>query len=234
MVKLVFTPDWFLGKDVLISLFSFFILATLFWISFKNYKFSKDKKSFLYFGLGFLLIALGELSTILTKLVLYYNTTFTQQIGQIIITYNMVKSVDIFYKVGFFFYKLLTLAGLYTLYRVNSKQTTETDIILASYFIILSAAVSSSFYYLFHLTALILIAFIINKYFRLYKKNKLPNTRILITSFSLLGLSQLIFIFSKLELFFVLANLIQLLSYIMFMILVIKITLPLKNEKKKK
>jgi len=236
MVKLVFTPDWFLGKDILISFFSFFVLAILFWLSFKNYKFSKDKKNFLYFGLGFLLIALGELSTILTKLVLYYNTTFTQQIGQMIVTYNVVNSVDIFYKIGFFLYKLLTLAGLYTIYRVNYKQTTETDVMLASYFIILSTALSSSFYYLFHLTALILLIFIIASYIRLYKKNRLTNTKILISAFSLLAFSQLIFIFSKLDVLFVLANIIQLLSYIIFLILVIKITRPLnlKNEKKKK
>lgn len=236
MVKLVFTPDWFLGKDILISFFSFFVLAILFWLSFKNYKFSKDKKSFLYFGIGFLLIALGELATILTKLVLYYDTTFTQQIGQIVITYNVVNSVDIFYKIGFFLYKLLTLAGLYGIYRVNYKQTRETDIMLTGYFILLSVALSASFYYLFHLTALILLIFIISNYIRLYKKNKLSNTKILIIAFSLLALSQLIFIFSKLETFFVMANLIQLLSYVIFLILVIKITRPLnlKNEKKKK
>src|SRR3989344_621789 len=105
-MKIVFTPDWFLSSDVVIETFSFFTLILFFILSYRYYKISRNRKT-LYLGVGFLLIAVAELATIFTKLVLFYDTTFTQQIGQAIITYNIAKSVDVFYEVGFFFHKLL-------------------------------------------------------------------------------------------------------------------------------
>ncbi len=125
-MKIVFTPDWFLGTDVLIEIFSFIILFVFFYLSVKAYKLSRNKNS-LYLGVGFLLIALAELATIFTKVVLYYDTTFTQHIGQVIVTYNVVKSVDIFYYIGFFFHKLLTLLGFYVIYRLPLKKKFSGD-----------------------------------------------------------------------------------------------------------
>lgn len=116
-MKLVNIPNWFLGKDVIIDAFSFIILLAFFILAYRYYKLSK-KKNFLYLGLGFLLIAIAQLAVIMTKLVLYYDTTFTQNIGQIVVTYNLVQTVDIFYYAGFFFNKLLTLLGLFIIYRL--------------------------------------------------------------------------------------------------------------------
>ncbi len=228
-MKIVFTPDWFLGQDFLIEIFSFMILFLFFFFSIKSYKLSKNKKV-LFLGLGFLLIALGELSTILTKLVLYYDTTLTQNVGQIVITYEVVKSVDIFYHLGFFLHKFFTLFGLYIIYRLPLRKI-SSDFFLTTYFIIASALLSQSFYYVYHLTALIFLFLIINNYCRIYKKNKLVNTKILIIAFSLLAISQIIFILSKLPQLYVVAQNIQLVSYITLLILILRIS---KNGKKKK
>ena len=107
-MKIVFTPDWFLGGDVLVEGFSFLILLIFFILSIRNYRLSKNKKD-LYLGLGFFLIAIAEIATILTKVVLYYDFNITQQVGQMIVTQQVVKSIDIFYYIGFFFHKFLTL-----------------------------------------------------------------------------------------------------------------------------
>lgn len=228
-MKIVFTPDWFLGSDVLIEIFSFIILFLFFYFSIRNYKLSKNK-NFLYLGLGFLLIAIAELATTLTKVVLYYDTTLTQQVGQMIVTYKVVKSVDIFYYIGFFFHKLFTLLGFYVIYRLPLKKKTSGDLLIALCFIFISALFSQAFYYLFHLTALILLILITNNYYEIYKKNKANNTKILIMTFSILALSQIIFILSKLSMLYVMAQIIQLVSYIMLLILIIKI-FKLQNYK---
>ena len=131
-MKIVFTPDWFLGSDVLIEIFSFIILSLFFYLSVRNYRLSKNKNS-LYLGIGFLLISLAELARIFTKLVLYYDTTFIQTIGQLVITYQVVKSVDIFYYLGFFFHKFLTLMGLYVLYRLPLKKKSLSDVFLVGF-----------------------------------------------------------------------------------------------------
>jgi len=230
-MKIVFTPDWFLGSDVLIEIFSFFILALFVYFCFKYYKLTKKNK-FLYLGAVFLLIAVAELSTIFTKVVLYYDTTFTQAVGEMIVTYNVVNSVDIFYYLGFFIHKLFTLGGFYILYKLSSgKNISISDFFIGIYFLIISVLFSAGFYYLFHLTALVLLWLVVNNYLKIYKKNKSINTKILIIAFLLLALSQIIFILSKVGVLYALAQLIQLVSYITLLVLIINI---LKHGKKKK
>ncbi len=230
-MKIVFTPDWFLTPDVLIEIFSFIILLLFFYFSVKSYRLSKNKNS-LYLGTGFLLIALAELATTLTKVVLYYDTTFTQQVGQMVITYKVVNSVDILYYIGFFFHKLLTLLGLYIIYRLPLEKKSFGDILIGICFILISVIFSQSFYYLFHLTALVLLILIINNYCKIYDKNKAENTKILIIALSMLALSHVIFILSKLNILYVIGQIIQLVSYIILLILIIKI-LKYGSSKKK-
>lgn len=229
-MKIVLTPDWFLGKDVMIEFFSFIVLFIFCFLCIKNYKLNKNKK-FLYLGGGFALIALAQLATILTKTALYYDTTFTQNIGQMIVTYQVVKSVDILYNIGFFFSRLLTLFGLYIIYRLPIKQKSPKDIFLAAYFILLSAIVSQQFFFLYHITAVILLVLITNNYYCIYEKNKHRNTGMLTFTFGLLALGHFIAIFSERDMFFVTSNIIELVSYIILLVLVIRI---LQHGKKKK
>jgi hypothetical protein len=72
---------------------------------------------------------------------------------------------------------------------------------------------------------------IVSNYYEIYKKNKFTNTKVLIGAFSLLALSQMIFILSKVDILFVLASAIELVSYVILLLLVIKI---LKYGEKKK
>jgi len=232
-MKIVFTPDWFLGSDVCIEIFSFAILLLFFILSYRSYRMSKNKNS-LYLGIGFLLIAVAELSTTITKLVLYYDVLFAQQIGQVVVTYKFLKSVDIFYYIGFFLHKLFTLAGLYVIYRIPLKKKYSNDIILALCFIIISALFGTTFYYLFHFTALLLLVFIIKNYYDIYKKNKLYNTQILIIAFSMLALSQILFILSGVGFLYVVGQIVQLVSYLILLFLIIRIIKTQYGRQKEK
>lgn len=229
-MRFVLTPDWFIGKDVLIEGFSFLVLLIFFILCIRNYKLNKNKK-IMYLGVGFALIAVAQLATILTKFVLYYDFTFTKSIGQAVIQYNIVKTVDIFYKIGFFFHRLLTLMGLYVIYRLPIKHKSPGDFLLALYFILISAMFSSRMNYLFHSTALILLVLITNNYYKVYIKNRFLNTKILVIVFGMLGVSQLMFALSNMESVYVAASIIALLSYIIMLILIVRI---LKHGKKKK
>ena len=109
-MRFVLTPDWFIGKDVFIEAFSFIVLLVFAFLAFRYFQLNKKNRNFLYLGSGFALIAVAQLATILTKLVLYYDFGPSQQIGKaIVITYQILNSVDVFYYIGFFFYRLLTL-----------------------------------------------------------------------------------------------------------------------------
>ena len=229
-MKIVFTPDWFIGKDVLIEAFSFLVLILFCVLAIKYYQMVKDRK-FLYLIYGFGLIAVANLASIFTKLVLYYDFGLSREIGEILVSTYAIHSVDIFYYMGFFVQKLFTLLGLYTIYRLPRESKSRGDYLLIVYFIIISALVSENFYYIFHITALVLIVMIVENYYGIYQRNKFKNTFILTASFTLLGLSQLIFIMSEIGSIFVLANIVELISYGFLLGLIIKI---LENGKKTK
>jgi len=230
MVRIVLTPDWFLGFDVLIELFSFVVLAIFSVLSIRNYRLNKNKKNFLYIGIGFGLIALAQLATILTKTVLYYDFSVIRQVGNAIVTSNFVSSVDIFYHIGFFFYRFLTLAGFYMIYRLHNKRTYLGESLLFGYFILLSALLSTDMYYLFHLTCLGILMLIIRNYYVIYKKNRFLNTKILLIVFGILALGQILFIFPNGALQAT-ANIVELISYGLLLFLAVKIR---ENDTKKK
>ncbi len=229
-MKIVFTPDWFLGSDVLIEVVSFIVLSLFVYFCIRNYKLS-GKKSFLWLGLGFGFIGLAEISTILTKFGIFYDTSFTHQIGMFIVTQTVKTSIDIFYYIGLFFNKFLTLLGLYIIYKIPMKKGLSGDFFLGLYFLVIAALFSHVSYYVFHLTAFGLLALIINNYSEVYKRNKSGNTFLLIVAFSGLMLSQGIAILCKLQVMYVLGQVIQLVSYLILLILIISI---LKHGKKKK
>jgi len=229
-MKIVFTPDWFLNNDVLIEIVSFMVLFLFFIFAVKCYSINK-KKGLLYLGIGFLLIAIGELSTILTKLVLYYDTGVTQEIGKAVITSQVVNTVDVFYYMGFFFNKFFTLLGLYVIYKLPLEKRLSGDFFFVLYLIVIIALLSKTLPYIYNLTAIILLILIIYNYCCIYGKDKLANTKILIAAFVLLAISHTIFLLSNLNYLYVTAQSIQLISYIILFILIIKI---LKNGKEKK
>lgn len=229
-MKMVFTPDWFLNSDVFIEIISFLVLFLFFLFTVKCYKINR-KKSIIYLGIGFLLIAIGELSTILTKFILYYDLEITKEIGRAVISSQIVKTVDIFYYTGFFFNKFLTLLGLYIIYKIPSSKKLSVEFLLIVYLLFITAFLSHTFEQIYNLTALVLLIFIIRNYYKTYLKSKLTNTKILITAFVLMLISQAIFIFSKLSYTYIIAQNLQLVSYITLLILIIKI---LENGKEKK
>ena len=120
-------PSWFLAPDVVINVFSFLILLTFFILCIKSYKLNKNKGIF-YLGVGFASIALGQLAITMTKFVLYYHTTVAGAIGNAIIKYNIVSSVNVVYNLSIFLNGLFTLIGLYVIYRLPQKEKSIKDL----------------------------------------------------------------------------------------------------------
>lgn len=229
-MSLVFTPNWFINGDILIEFFSFIVLSVFFILCFKNYQLNKNKR-ILNLGLGFGFIAIAQLSLAITKLVLFYDISIIESIGKFIINSGIVKSIDSLYNVSFFFHRILTLLGFYIIYRLPTKRKFASDFVLAIYFIILSAILGNEFYYLFNITALILLVLITHNYYFIYKKNRFANTKVLVLAFGMLAFSQFLLIFSKIEKIYVAGNIIGLVSYVTLLFLILRI---LKHGKKKK
>lgn len=227
VIRFVNIPEWFAGKDVMIESVSFLILIAFFILAYRYYKISK-KKSFLYLGWGFLLIAIAELANIATRLVLYSDVSFVQQVGQMIITYDVIKSVDIVYQVGFFFHKFLTLLGLFIIYRLPFKKVSRQDTVIIIYFMFLLALFGTGMDIIFHLTILIFLLSIIRNFYEVYSKNKNTNTMLIVVTFCILTLGHILYLTHN-PAYEVTANFIELVSYLILLFLVIRI---LRHSKK--
>jgi hypothetical protein len=117
------------------------------------------------------------------------------------------------------------------IYRLPRDRKSVMDYVIVLYFIVISAIVQQNLYYIFHLTAFIMMIAIVEKYSLVYKENKFINTKILMVAFAGLALSQLIFALSSFESLFAVANFIELISYIILLFLIIRI-LQYGTEKK--
>ncbi len=231
MIELIYSPKWFYGKDILIDIISIFVLLLISYFSMKYYKINSKNKNYIFFASSFWVIALAFIFKIITNFTLYYNIVQTKHLGLLTVAYNTLQSSNILFSAGFLLYRILMLIGLFMLYSLYAKNKTP-NIILTVYFILVLSYFSMSTYYVFHATALIILLIITFQYWKNYKKEKQPNNKWLLYSFLLISLSQILFIFIGVTtLFYVIAELIQLLGYIVLLITFFKV---LKYGKKKR
>ncbi len=229
MIRVIYSPQWFYGKDIVIDLVSVFVLLLIAFFSFKYYKIRKNK-NYVYFGLSFILLSVSFLFKILTNFTIYFHVLETKNIGFLTLTYQTIKTSDVLFIVGFLIYRLLTLFGLYMLYSVYYDQP-KTNILLIAYLILVSTYFTQSAYYIFHLTSLILLVLLTIQYSKTYIKNKNNATRMLASSFGIITASQILSIFVSISTkFYVVAEIIQLIGYV---ILLFSFLTVLRHGKKK-
>jgi len=237
MVELVFSPEWFYGKDIFIDIFSIVIpvLIGLFCISY--YRLSKNK-DYIYLTSSFMLIAAAFLFKILTNITIYYDVFFTRTIGLVTYTFKTVKSSDALIIIGILLFRLLMILGFYVLYVTADKQNKDNTIkswinqIFIIYLLAITVLLSQYNYLVFHITSLLLSMMITYKFYLVYRKNKSNTTGLIAISFGVIALSQLIFSFVKVNIgSYVIGEIVQLIGYVT---LLVSFILVRKHGKKKK
>lgn len=231
MIQVVYTPQWFYSKDLLIDAISALVLLLIASFSVMYYKLNKKNKNYLYLAGSFFLIALSFLFKILTNFTIYYKVFVTGHLGDFILTYPTVQVSNVLFFVGFLLYRLLTLLGLYMLYSVYQKNQSKSNIFLMVLFIIILTYFSELEYFIFHIIALALLVLITLQYYNTYKKNKQSASKFVTASFAIIGVSQIfsIFIFYD-NVYYVVAELIQLVGYLILLMTFIRV---LRDAKKK-
>ncbi|RME54608.1 hypothetical protein D6777_03240 [Candidatus Woesearchaeota archaeon] len=232
MYQLVFSPRWFFGKDVIIDLVTVAALFTIFVFAIKYYKINKNK-NYLWFGMAFLLMALSFIFKIATNFTIYYNVWHVKQIGPVLFTYKVLKKSDLLFYTGFLMYRVLMLLGLYVLFTRYIKQNNYVKILIL-YLLITIAYFSDYAYYVFHLTSFALLAMLAYHYFQNYQNRKVVSNLLLFASFALITLTQIIFVFVFYQpIFYVVAQMVQLVAYIMLIITLIMVQNYGKKKRKK-
>ncbi|MBS3136751.1 hypothetical protein J4401_07405 [Candidatus Woesearchaeota archaeon] len=230
MIELVYSPNWFHGKDIIIDTVSIVVLSLIAFFSIRCYRIDKENKNYLYLAISFIVIAFSFLFSIITNFTIYYKSIETANLGFLTLTYQAMRSTDILFFIGYLMHRILMLSGLFMLYCIYDKHS-KSGMFLGLYLILVSTYFSRSAYYIFHLTMLVMLLIITLQYWKNYRKVMNKTSKWLFYGFSLITLSQIVFIFINTNpLLYVAAEIIQLLGYIGLLITFIKV---LKDGKKK-
>ena len=230
MIKLVYSPSWFFGKDLLIDIISLVVLLLISSFAVRCYRLNKNR-NYLNFSLSFSLLALSFLSKILTNFTIYYTSIMHHDFGPFILTYQALLSSKILILIGFIGYFFFGMAGLLSLLLVYKKDTSRAMVFLLVYLVLIATYLSMIDYFFFHLTSLLLLVFITSTYLKNYEKNMSASSGLLAYAFLTITFSQLIFTFIGFcTLCYVFAEGVQLAGYLMLFGVFFRI---IKNGKKK-
>ena len=231
MVKFVYSPQWFYGKDILIDIVSILVLLLIAFFSVKYYKIKKNR-NYLFLALSFALLAGSFLFKILMNFNIYFKFIEKRQIGIITPIYQSMKSSHSLFITSFLLYWLLTVFAIYVLYSIYQKQSLSNHL-LNIYLIFISTYLSYPDYYIFHITLLVLLGIITLDYSRRYINRKHFATRLVAFSFGTIALSQICFIIVDINnQFYVAGELIQLVGYVSLLIAFIMVLRYGRKENK--
>lgn len=241
MLQLVFSPKWFFGYDIIFEILGVIATLMIAIYSFKLYKFSgKELHNYKYLGLSFLALAVSFLAKIATNFVLYYHRTVKDTLGDIIIKHNLIEKSNIFFQMGYDVHRFLMLLAFFGIYWLISRSDDHEHQWLFAYMIFIIALFSFNVYYVFHLTAAVLLLFIAKHYYNICfckdaKKKNLKRAHMNFAAFFMLLLSQLSFIFVFANpAIYVVAEVLQLAGFVTFLINMIPLVLTTNGQKKNK
>lgn len=213
MLHLVYSPEWFYGKDIIIDIVSIFVLLLVAIFSLRYYKLKNNKK-FLHLAISFGLIAISFIFKILMNFEINYDVVKTTHVGNLLLTYQTVESNESLFFVGFLMYKILALLGLYVLYSIYNEQSTLNHILIGT-LIIGIVYFSYTQYHIFHLISFIILTLILIKYLKNYVDKTHISTILMTLGFVTIAVSQILFMIIGLNLdIYVIAEIIQLIGYI--------------------
>ncbi|MBU1199409.1 MAG: hypothetical protein KKF46_03610 [Nanoarchaeota archaeon] len=228
----VYSPPWFYGKDIAIDIIGLIIVLLIGFFSFRNFALDKKNKRHFILGGAFVLLGLSFIAKILTNLFTHMHAWKFKPFLINILGKEIVASSGLLSAFGFFLFALLTLFGFYIIYALSSKDELSMNYVIIAYFIIVLTYFTRFTYFILYVTAFVFLLAISRRYFLSYKKNRYKNTLWLCLSFSVITLSQFVFIFtSSNPTLYVLAEIIQLIGYLF---LLVTFLMVLRNAKKKK
>ncbi len=204
-------PAWFHGWDILIDSVSVLAAFLVSLFSHRAYKFTEQKKYFVFF-LAFFLIGLSFAIKIGTNVWLY-NEIFVENAGRVTAS-ELGDLLDI-KVIGSFLYKLSMLLGLLAIFCLVNKIQERSLMALYVYLIVMLTFFSSFVSYVYPLTAALMLFLICQVYQCNAKRKKTNSANLVFFSFVLLFASQLFFIFHALKVeMYVIGESVQLLGFI--------------------
>ena len=224
--------DWFAVKDVFIDIFSMLVSAVVLFYAFRFHRLNKSQKKYSFIIMSFLFLTLSFIFKVISHIVLYMSSPGVKQVGIITLTYQSMESVEIGIFFGILLFRIAALLSLYFFYSTYSEKQSKSSMIIIIYLLLAVGYFSQQSYYFYHITAFIILLAICYYLFKVYKKNEYATTLLLTSSFAIIMLSRVLFIFLGVTaLFYIMAEVVQLIGYLLLSMTFI---LVLNHGKKKK
>ncbi|MBU0627886.1 MAG: hypothetical protein KKC75_01745 [Nanoarchaeota archaeon] len=218
----IFGPTWFYGIDYIFDFVSVIVGLLIAYFSYRIYKYTSQKK-YIYFSASFFLVALSFVCKILATIPVYSKELKVETVGLVTVTSEIIKKVGWVSQFGISIARLVTIFAFLLLVLVALKIKDKKIIVLLGYLLIISTTLVSASYTVFHLTLLIMMSILFLNYRHNYKKMKSFNSKMVMSSFFVLAISQVFFIFEGVaQQFYVVGESIQLIGYLVLLFAMIK------------
>lgn len=218
MLQFITSPEWFLINDAIFELISFVVVLLIALYSFKIYKFTESIR-YKYFAISFAIIGIASIIKIITDMILHQHFFGSTNIFTPIIT--LVASQNIFFILSLIAFRYFFLLGLLGIYLVQNEISRKeiSLIVLLSFLMLPVAVVTQYWFFVFHITAgLMLLLITIKTYTRAIEIKK-KSAFITALAFFILLTSQIIFSLSHLHnTIYVIAESIHLIGFIVLLI----------------
>ena len=232
MLSLYTTPLWFQGYDIIVDSIGLLIALLIAAYSFKIFRATHENR-FGFFSLAFILISLGFLFKTITSAILYFGpirdvaaTVLAPVAGQ------ELAFADLLYR-GAFFVQMLTILTAWLLIFFISQKARErlhkwhevSQIALFVYLVLLITIVSNFQFFVFYLTSTVVLSLTVLNYYKNYLNTQKNSTKQVMTAFLFLLAGNILFIFVFLkDTFYVAAEILQLIGFLILLVTYRKIT----------
>ena len=214
-------PSWFWGIDVIFALVFTLVTLLITLMSNKAYKITEDPK-YKFFSLSFLLISLASLVFAVFNSILIFH--LSDKVNLILSAFDFAFLIQVF---------LSLLAYMILIIIVFKIKDTKVVTLLLS-LLLLFIIFSHQYTLKYHLTSLVLLAFLAYQFYLNFQEKKSKNTRLVFTSFYLLACAEIFYIINifTTEYLYVVGQLVQLLGFLVLFYMFMRV-LHYGGEKRK-
>ena len=207
--------DFLLDFDVFVEVFSLVIALAIAGFSFRSFFLTKERR-YGYFGLAFLSIALGITLSALFNTYIQFEDLHVLMRGYLHVSYLL--------GILWLLSVLFVLTGFMTIFIINELITNKKNIFFLYMLVLFSVLVSHDFYFLYHLTALMLMLFLFAHALKNYKEKRSASSQLVMCAFASLFVSEALLVLTfEQYLFYIAGNVFRLIGFAFLLVTLILI-----------
>lgn len=219
----------FYGIDTIVEFFTIIVSLIISYYSHKIYSIIKDG-NYKFFSWAFLSIAVALVFKIVSNITILH-TVKIQKLNFLITLFHESEVMEVINFVSFILYKALFIAGFLFLFLIITKTKKKEGLFLFGYLGLITILFSIYFNFVFHLTLVIVLAYLVIHFYENYKTQNTRNSFFVFFAFLVILISQFSFAFDEINPIFYLAG--EILLLVGFLTLLLN-QMKLQNEKTNK